>query len=147
MRLFIGADHRGFQLKKQIVDELRREGHDVVDEGDNNYTPGDDFPQFAGKTVTALLAYPEEALGILLCGSGQGMCIAANRFKGIRACLGYNTKAARASRSEDDSNVLCLPADHLTSHEALDVVQAWLTTDFAAAPRYVRRNYELDQLT
>ncbi len=146
MKLYIGADHKGFHLKRKLIEYLKRAGYDVVDEGDEKLDPNDDFPQFAGKVCAAVLASEDaHARGILICGSGQGMCIAANRFKGIRAALGYDREAARSSRNDDDSNVLCLPAEIVDSREADLIVETWLNTPFAGAARFVRRNKQLDE--
>lgn len=147
MKIYIGADHRGFALKKDLLVFLRTSGYEVADEGDAELMPEDDFPQFAGKVCSAVLASGDRsAKGILLCGSGQGICMAANRFKGIRAALGYDNKAARVARNDDDSNVLCLPADVVSKEEAFRIAETWLSTPFAAAARYIRRNKEMDEL-
>lgn len=147
MRIFLGTDHNGFEYKRQIADFLKRSGHEVVDEGDVTLDPKDDFPQFAGKVVNDLLAsHDDQAKGILICGSGQGMCMAANRFKGIRASLCWNLAEARASRNDDDSNVLCLSARYTSLKDAEAIIAAWLATPFAGAERFVRRINQLDQL-
>jgi ribose 5-phosphate isomerase B len=147
MKIFMGADHNGFVLKAALTKQLRRAGYDVVDEGDAQLAPDDDFPQFAEATVRALLASNDpQARAILICGSGQGMCMAANRFKGIRASLVWDVAEARASRSDDDSNVLCLPARVLHEREATSIAEAWLAAPFAGAVRFKRRIAELDGL-
>ena len=147
MRIYLGADHNGFALKSQLRDFLRKLGYDVVDEGDEQLDPQDDFPQFAAKAVHALRASEDnDAKGILICGSGQGMCMAANRFKGIRASLCWDTAEARASRNDDDSNVLCLPARYIDSKKAEAISKVWLETAFAGAPRYKRRIREMDEI-
>jgi ribose 5-phosphate isomerase B len=147
MTIYIGSDHNGYELKQHIADFLRRSGHEVVDEGDEKLDPQDDFPQFAGRTVHALLGDKDhESKGVLICGSGQGMCIAANRFKGIRACLCLDAAEARVARNDDDCNVLCLPGRLLNNEEAEAVVNAWLLTPFAGADRFKRRIKELDEL-
>lgn len=147
MQIFVGADHQGFQLKSRLVTLLKRHGYEVTDEGDEKLDPNDDFPVFAQKVVSAVLSSGDnDARGILVCGSGQGMCIAANRFKGIRACLAYDRESARSARNDDDSNVLCLPASVLKTEDAGRIVQTWLDTAFAGAPRYVRRIKELDNI-
>lgn len=147
MKIFIGADHRGFHLKQNVIDYLKLNGHEVIDEGDKGLNAEDDFPQFAGRVASALLAEGEtSARGILICGSGQGMCMAANRFKGIRACLGYDRHTVRESRNDEDSNVLCLPSDTLKSDQMHSIVDTWLDTPFANAPRYNRRIKEMDEL-
>jgi ribose 5-phosphate isomerase B len=147
MKIYIGADHNGFELKAALTEQLVRSGYEIIDEGDAERKPEDDFPLFASKVVHAIKASPDkDPRGILICGSGQGMCMAANRYKGIRASLIWEPGEAHAARNDDDSNVLCLPASRLEADEALRITLAWLTTPFAAAPRYKRRLKELDQL-
>ncbi len=147
MKIFIGADHRGFDLKDKIKDYLDKTGHSFVDVGDEQRDPEDDFPQFAGRCVMAMLGSEEKApMGILICSSGQGMCMAANRFKGIRAALGHSPEAARSARNDDDSNVLCLPAEMIETGEWERILGVWLDTPYAAAPRFNRRIKEMDQL-
>lgn len=146
MVIYIGADHNGFALKYKLTDYLKRAGYTVEDEGDDHLDPDDDFPVFAGKVVTAILSSTDpDPRGILLCGSGQGMCIAANRHKGIRAALCWDRQSARESRNDDNTNILCLPARILEEKEADIIVETWLNTDFANAPRFVRRLNEIDQ--
>lgn len=147
MKIFLGADHNGFDLKQQLLDHLRREGYDVRDEGDTERNPQNDFPIFAAHVVHAMRAADDrDVRGILICGSGQGMCMAANRFKGIRASLVWETHEAHAARNDDDSNVLCLPARSITTNEAIAITEAWLKTPFAGAARFKRRIKELDTL-
>src|SRR5689334_15444967 len=101
MKIYVGSDHRGFDLKQDLIKHLKDDGFEVADEGDKKLDPSDDFPQFASRVTAKILASDDnDARGILICGSGQGMCIAANRFKGIRAALGYDVKSARSSRND-----------------------------------------------
>ena len=110
MIIYIGSDHNGFHLKKAIADFLMRNNFKFADDGDEVLDPNDDFPVFASKVVNSILSSDDEdPRGILICGSGQGMCMAANRFKGIRACLALDSEAARASRNDDNSNIICIP--------------------------------------
>lgn len=152
MKLYIAADHNGFELKKHLTDILSRSGYDIVDAGDVQLDPGDDFPQFAGRAMSQLLAdetygnLKSGAKAILICGSGQGMCMAANRFKGIRASLCWNLTEARSARNDDDANVLCLSARSLVASDAQAIATTWLNTPFAGATRFKRRLQELDQL-
>ena len=147
MKIYIGADHNGFDFKRQLADYLRSSGYDVVDEGDKQLDPNDDFPQFASRVATALLADSDpDSRGVLICASGQGMCMAANRFKGIRSSLCWSLDEARAARNDDDSNVLCLPSRYLSFDEARSVAMTWLNTPFAGAARFKRRIKELDEL-
>ena len=147
MKIYIGADHNGFDMKQALTEELTRAGYEVIDEGNNKENPDDDFPQFAAKVVFALKASDDpQAYGILICGSGQGMCMAANRFKGIRASLVWSADEAHAARNDDDSNVLCLPARYMDVQDAIAVAETWLRTPFAGAARFKRRIKELDNL-
>ncbi|MDB5169631.1 MAG: rpiB [Candidatus Saccharibacteria bacterium] len=148
MKIYLGADHNGFEYKQQIADFLRRSGHEIIDSGDAALEPGDDFPQFAGKVAHGILTdNDQQARGILICGSGQGMCMAANRFKGIRASLCWNLAEAHSSRNDDNGNVLCLSAKQLDMPTTQAIITTWLETPFAAADRYVRRLKQLDELT
>ncbi len=144
----MGADHNGFRLRRKIIEQLKKAGYDVHDDGDQQLDPGDDYPVFAKKVVADILgAEDKDARGILLCGSGQGMCVAANRFKGIRAALLYDIESARSSRNDDDCNIGCLPARVLEADKAFYIIKTFLDTPFAAAPRYIRRINELDENT
>ncbi len=146
MKIFLGADHNGFDMKQKLAQALSRAGYEVVDEGDLERKPDDDFPVFASRVVHAMRAAGEDSCGILICGSGQGMCMAANRFKGIRASLVWDVAEAHAARNDDDSNVLCLPARSISDAAAVKIAEAWLATPFAGAARFKRRINELDQL-
>jgi ribose 5-phosphate isomerase B len=148
MKIYLGADHNGFEYKKQLAEALRRAGHEVIDEGDESLNADDDYPEFAAKVAHALLADGDrEARGILICGSGQGICIAANRFKGIRAALCWNQNEARAARNDDDCNILCLSSRYTSLDEAGSIMATFLATPFAGAPRFVRRIQKLDELS
>jgi ribose 5-phosphate isomerase B len=145
MKIFIGADHNGFELKEKLEQYLRAAGHEVVDKGDESLNKDDDFPMYAAKVSSEVLA-TDGSLGILLCGSGQGVCMAANRHKGIRASLVWDNDEAKSSRNDDDANILCLPARKLDYEKAKDLVDTWLRTPFAGAERFKRRIKQLDDL-
>jgi ribose 5-phosphate isomerase B len=148
MKIYLGADHNGFDYKAKLLRQLTADGHQVVNCGDLERNQNDDFPTFASQVVTELLADKNsEARGILICGSGQGMCMAANRFKGIRASLCWDQDEARSARNDDDSNVLCLSARSIDFDTTVAITNTWLTTPFAGAPRFVRRLKQLDELT
>jgi ribose 5-phosphate isomerase B len=147
MKIYLGADHNGFYLKNSLAVYLKKAGYDVIDDGDAALDPQDDYPVFAAKVAKDVLGSDDnEARGILVCGSGQGVCMAANRFKGIRAALGYDRESVRSSRNDDDSNVLCLPAHTLEKDDANIIVETWLNTPFANATRFARRLKEMDEL-
>lgn len=148
MKFYIGADHKGFHLKEKVESYLKSLKHEVVDEGDEKLDPDDDFTVFASRVVNAMKADGEKDVrGILVCGSGQGMAIAANRHKGIRAGLGWSVEAAEDTRNDEDSNVLALPAEVLENNESWkDIIDIWISTPFAGAERYKRRIRQLDDI-
>lgn len=147
MKVYIGADHNGYHMRGNLAERLRGDGYDVIDDGDKQLDPADDYPVFAQKVVADILSSKDtQAKGILICGSGQGMCMAANRFKGIRAALIYDDDSAMASRNDDDSNIACIAARYLSEDDVYNVVKTWLETPFAGAPRFKRRINELDEL-
>jgi len=145
MKLFIGADHNGYELKQKIHAYLLEAGHEVVDKGDEQFDKDDDFTLYASRVASEVLAN-EGSFGILICGSGQGVCMAANRYKSIRAALAWNEETAFESRDDDDSNILCLPARQVNFDTAREIVDTWLKTPFSGAARYKRRNAQLDEL-
>ncbi len=148
MKIYLGSDHNGYELRTKLAEFLKRSGFEVVDEGDQKPNPNDDFPVFASRVVSAIRTSDDfEARGILICGSGQGMCMAANRFRGIRAALCWNLIEAKSSRNDDNSNVLCLSATSTSLKEAEPIVITWLSTPFAGAARFKRRLTELDNLS
>jgi ribose 5-phosphate isomerase B len=147
MKIYIGTDHNGFSLKNSLIAYLSKAGYDVEDVGGERLDPDDDFPVFAQKVVNGILASEDpEPVGILLCGSGQGMCMAANRFRGVRAALGYDRESVRSSRNDDDANILCLPARHLKKDTANILVETFLNTPFSHVGRFQRRIREMDEL-
>lgn len=150
MKVFVGADHQGYYLKEKIESYLAKRNYDVHDVGNTELDPDDDFPQFAQMAATRVLGEDEadDPRAILICGGGQGMCMAANRFRGIRASLIMDAGEAKRSRQDNDSNVLCLPARVLDDDAELwkDIIDTWLTTSFSGTPRYKRRNDDLDRL-
>ena len=145
MKIFLGADHNGFDLKEKIHAYLLEQGHEVVDKGDERFDKDDDFPMYAARVATDVLTN-EKTVGILICGSGQGVCMAANRYKGIRAALAWNEESAYEARHDDDSNILCLPARQIDFAQAREIIDMWLETEFANAARFKRRNQQLDKL-
>ena len=147
MRVFLGSDHAGFHLKEKVEAHLIKKGYDVEDVGNKVLDPADDYPQFAYAATTKVLGSEyDDAKAILLCGSGQGMCIAANRVRGIRASLCWDIASARETRNDNDSNVLCVPARALTEQQAFAVIDTWLTTPFSKAERHARRIREIEDL-
>lgn len=149
MKIFLGSDHNGFHMKEAVFAYLAKHGYDVEDVGGAVLDPQDDFPQFAQAAAIKVLGEPsDDARAILLCGSGQGMAMAANRFHGIRASVIWDAFEAKMTRNDNDSNILCLPSRILEHDESgwQGIIETWLNTPFAAAPRYHRRNAQLDEL-
>jgi ribose 5-phosphate isomerase B len=128
VKIAIGSDHAGFRLKEKIKEFLLSKGYEVLDFGTNS-TESTHYPIFA-KGVARAIQRKEADLGILICGSGIGMCIVANKFKGIRAALCVNEYMARMSRRHNNANVLCLGDRVLGEELALSIVSAWLSEDF-----------------
>ena len=139
MLIYIGSDHRGFKLKNSLKTFLQKEGYVVIDVGAKKYDKNDDYPDFAAKVAREISRKPKTSRGIVLCGSGEGVEIVANKFKNVRAALVSNQKQAFASRNDDDTNVLALAADFLTEAQAKKIVEIWLTTPFSGEERHKRR--------
>lgn len=144
--LYIAADHAGHKLKKYLVAYLKKNLKQEADDlGAAAYVESDDFPDYA-LTLAKKVVNNKKNLGILLCGSGQGMCIAANKIAGIRAALGYSIEAAERSRKEDDANVLCLASRVLSTEHAAAIVKAFLESTFDGLERRVRRLKKIAEL-
>ncbi|MFO0882445.1 MAG: RpiB/LacA/LacB family sugar-phosphate isomerase [Candidatus Saccharimonadales bacterium] len=150
MVIYVGADHRGYGLKEDVLAYLKKAGYTAEDVGDKDFDPEDDFPVYAtAATNKVLSSSDQDPRAILICGSGQGMLMAANRARGIRAGLGWSVEAAKGIRNDEDSNVLALPADIFKDdghQKAFVIIEAWLNTPFANAAKYNRRKNELDSI-
>lgn len=137
MTIYLGADHRGFALKERMERWLGRRGHRVIDVGDTTLKPRDDYPDFA--SPLARFVVKQKARGILFCANGVGVCIAANKVHGVRAAIAWSVAAARTSRADDDTNVLCIPSLIPIMDTPERIITAWLTTKFSGAARHKRR--------
>lgn len=149
MKIFVGADHGGFYLKEKIEAHLVKAGHDVEDVGGKVLDPQDDYPQFAFAAATKVLGSEDaDPRAIVICKGGQGVAIAANRIRGIRAVVVDDVEEAKMARNDNNSNVLCLPARTLEADEArtFDIVDTWLKTPFSGAERHVRRLREIEEI-
>lgn len=137
--LYIAADHAGYQLKKYLLRYLKNVlKKKAVDLGAASYDKEDDFPDFA-IALAKKVAKDKKALGILVCGSGQGVCITANKVKGIRAMLGYSIESAELGRRHDNANVLCLAGRVLSEEHAAAIMKRFLETEFDGQARRLRR--------
>lgn len=149
MKIYLGADHRGFQLKQDVFAYLAKHNYEVEDVGDTTLDPNDDFPEFAQAAALKILGSDDkDPRAILLCGGGQGMAMAANRFRGIRASVIWDAYEAKMTRNDNDSNILCLPARVLEADDTAwqGIIETWLNTPFATAVRFKRRNAQIDEL-
>ncbi len=137
MRIVVGADHRGYELKDEIAAALKQAGHEVVDVGTHS-ADSVDYPDYA-RAIGGALTDGRAERGVLVCGSGVGASIAANKIRGVRAALCHDTYSARQGVAHDDMNVLCLGARVIDSALALELVRAFLDARLAGEDRYRRR--------
>jgi ribose 5-phosphate isomerase B len=144
MKIAIGSDHDGFELKQNIIKLLKELNHDFKDFGTFS-SESCDYSDFASKVAKAL-SNKDFQKGILICSTGIGMSIAANKIPGIRAALCYNTETAKQSREHIDSNILILGAEHIDLETAKEIVKIWLTTDFSKEERHQRRINKIKEI-
>lgn len=146
MKIYIGTDHAGFELKQVLVSHLQDLGYEVEDKGAFQYNETDDYPDFI-KLVADAVADDSSGMGVVLGGSGQGEAIVANRVSGIRAavCYGPPFEIVRLSREHNNSNVLSLGARFITEDEAKEAVALWLETEFSWEERHARRIKKIDK--
>ena len=138
MKIAIAADHAGYPLNEVVIAELHGAGHEIIDFGTHVGSRPDDYPDYALKIGQAIQANEAE-IGILICGSGVGAAVAANKLNGIRAALCGDTYSARQSREHDDCNVLCLGARVTGVELALEIVRAFVAARFTGEERHLRR--------
>ena len=142
MKIAVASDHRGVNVKQKIMRQLTELGHEAVDLGTVS-TESVDYPDYAAK-VAAAVAKNEAERGILICGTGIGMCIAANRFPGVRAAPCHDDLTAEMSRRHNDANIMCLSADLLGEHLINRMVEIWVKTQFEGG-RHARRLEKIEQ--
>ena len=138
MKIAVGADHGGYPLNERVIEELRSAGHDVTDFGTHDGSVPDDYPDYA-KKVGAAVQKSDAEIGILICGSGVGAAVAANKLHGIRAALCGDTYSGHQCREHDDCNVLCLGARVTGVELALEIVRAFVGARFTGEERHKRR--------
>lgn len=146
MRIFIGADHRGFELKEQIKQWLVDNEYEVEDVGDFVFNPDDDYIDFALKVAETIEGSGDDSRGILLCGSGHGVEMVANRFPHVKAILGFNDEVTVQGREHEDANILVLASDWVNTDEAIDRVRMFLTAEKRDDVRYERRRNRMANL-
>jgi ribose 5-phosphate isomerase B len=138
MRVYLGSDHAGFELKTSLATHLRASGHEVIDCGPAEYDPADDYPPFCLRTAQRVVADPG-SLGIVMGGSGNGEQIAANKVAGVRCALAYDLPTAQLAREHNDANLIGIGARMHPAAEALAIADAFVSTPFSHDPRHQRR--------
>jgi len=145
MRIFIGADHRGFELKNQLKEWMASVGHQVEDCGAHQFEKADDYPDYA-EAVGEKIAEDPNARGILICGSGAGMDIAANKINGVRSSIGFNIEQVKAARNDDNLNILVLACNYLMFDDAKALTEIFLATPYDPTDNHARRLLKIKNL-
>jgi len=144
MKVFIGADHRGYELKEKIKSHLQSD-YDIEDCGALVHNPNDDYTTFASRVATNVAETPGTR-GIIMCGSGVGVDIVANKFDGVRASIGKSIEQVTAGRIDDNFNILVIAADYTTEDEADDMIRAFLETEYEPNERRERRLKDIEEI-
>ena len=145
MRIAVAADHAGYPLNERVIEELRAAGHELIDFGTHDGSLPDDYPDYA-KLVGEAVQTNAAEIGILICGSGVGAAVAANKLRGIRAALCGDTYSAHQSREHDDCNVLCIGARVTGVELALDIVRSFVAAEFTGEERHRRRLAKIEAM-
>lgn len=145
MKIAVGADHAGVPLNERVVQELRNAGHEIIDFGTHDGSVPDDYPDYA-RLIGEAVQNGAAEVGILVCGSGVGAAVAANKLRGIRAALCGDTYSARQAREHDDCNVLCLGARVVGVELALEIVRAFVGATFTGEERHRRRLAKIEAM-
>lgn len=143
--IYLGADHRGYELKEKVARWFFEWGHEFMDVGADHLDENDDYTTYTER-VASMVGKEERSKGILLCGSGVGADVAANKFDGVRASVGKSARQVKAGRNDDDMNVLILAADYTKENEAKEMVKAFLETKFGDKERYKKRLEDIKRL-
>ena len=142
-KIYVGADHVGFNLKNRLVEELKKLGYEPIDVGPKQLDPADDYPDYA-KPVAQAVSQGKVQRGVLTCGTGLGMSYTANRFPKVRAALAWNEQVAELSRQHGNSNLLVLPAQFVSPEQGVNILHKWLETNFEGG-RHERRIEKIDK--
>lgn len=147
MKIYLGSDHAGYDLKEKLLQFLIDLGYEVTDEGPFSFDPEDDYPDHVSEVAKEVADSNREVRGIVIGGSGQGEAIVANRFKGVRAVVYYGGSGTivRLSREHNDANIISIGARFVGEEEAKQAVKMWLETEFSKEERHKRRIAKLDQ--
>jgi ribose 5-phosphate isomerase B len=147
MTIFIGADHRGFRLKEQLKEILKNDGYTVTDVGAAEYDGEDDYPDFGKAVAEQVAKAPEDSRGIVICGSGTGVDVVANKFPNVRSVLAMSPDHVNASRHDDNVNVLAIASDFINEMTAMTIMKVFLTTPFEKLEeRYMRRLRKIEEI-
>ncbi|MBD3365802.1 RpiB/LacA/LacB family sugar-phosphate isomerase [candidate division WWE3 bacterium] len=146
MKVYMAADHAGFELKEHLKKYLHEEGYAVIDNGPKEYDKQDDYPLTTEKTIKHIDANPQER-AVLICKNGVGVTIFANKFKRVRAGLSWTPHHAKSHKLDDHTNILTLPAAYITPQKAVEITLAWLQTLPSAEPRHERRIRQIEELS
>ena len=144
MKIAVGNDHAGYEAKLEVKEQLQAMGHEIIDLGAQS-TASTDYPDYAHAVARAVASGKVER-GILMCGTGIGVCIAANKVPGIRAALPYDEETAALSRRHNDANVLCLGGRTMSSELRAAMVKTWLETPFEGGERHARRVSKMEKI-
>ncbi len=144
--IYLGADHRGYELKEKLKKFLEELGHDYEDMGAFEYNKDDDYADFAIAVAGKIAQKSEENKGLLICRNGVGVDVVANKFKDVRSVLGFDVEQVRLARNDDDVNILALPSDFVSEKEAKDIVEMFLETPFEGHERFIRRINKIKEL-
>jgi len=142
--IYLGADHAGFHLKEELKKYLEELGYQYDDLGNEELNPLDDYPDFAVRVAEKVVE--TNGQGILICATGLGMCLAANKVKGARAITAWNDFTALQSREHNDANILCLAAKAIDLETAKKIVRIWLETEFSGEERHIRRLQKINEI-
>lgn len=143
--IYLGADHRGYQLKERVAKWLFEWGYKFTDMGAQTLDPNDDYTKYA-ELVGSVVGKEKGAMGVLICGSGVGVDVAANKFDGVRAGVGKNPAQVKAGRNDDDMNILVLAADYTKDDEAREMIKTFLETKFSGVARFEKRLREIEKI-
>lgn len=153
MKIYVGTDHAGFELKEVVVEYLRNEGYEVIDKGAYQDVRGDDYPDFIAPVAEAVSSHPNSNKGIVFGGSGQGEAMTANRFSNVRATVYYGAPAKKdtddiiaLSREHNNANILSIGARFVDDKEAIEAIDKWLETKFPGEVRHKRRITKIDEI-
>lgn len=141
--IYLGADHRGFKLKEKLKTWFKEGKQEFEDVGNSEFDPKDDYPDYA-KEVAEAVSLDKVARGVVICGSGIGVCMVVNRYKGVRGALGFDQIQVKHGVESDNINVLCLASDHVSFNQAKRLIKSFLGNSFKQKPKNIRRIKKID---